>query len=187
MPRKRAAGARGLGEDERGEPLRRAVTLQARENTIGESFCFLRLGTDTGDFETGGGGGGESLIERSVRRPAQRPHHAAWPDSTARLPVRHWKRRLVAGTEGRGADWRGVISPCRLLSSRPLLLLRSSSRPPCSLTLSGGAQYYSDSGYAIIYTPEHPEGVVVADPMADCLPGVPTGSPAAAQHAPDSG
>jgi len=35
--------------------------------------------------------------------------------------------------------------------------------------------YYSDSGYAIIYTPDHPEGVVVADPMADCLPG--TGIP----------
>jgi hypothetical protein len=35
--------------------------------------------------------------------------------------------------------------------------------------------YYSDSGYAIIYTPEHPEGVIVADPMADCLPG--TGIP----------
>jgi hypothetical protein len=32
-------------------------------------------------------------------------------------------------------------------------------------------QYYSDSGYAIIYTPDHPEGVIVADPMGDCLPG----------------
>ena len=42
---------------------------------------------------------------------------------------------------------------------------------PASLTRAC-AQYYSDSGYAIIYTPEHPEGVVVTDPMADCLPGM---------------
>mmetsp|Transcript_14012 Transcript_14012/g.21803 ORF Transcript_14012/g.21803 Transcript_14012/m.21803 type:complete len:92 (+) Transcript_14012:114-389(+) len=35
--------------------------------------------------------------------------------------------------------------------------------------------YYSDSGWAIIYTPDHPDGVVVADPMSSNLPG--TGIP----------
>mmetsp|Transcript_2877 Transcript_2877/g.6643 ORF Transcript_2877/g.6643 Transcript_2877/m.6643 type:complete len:82 (-) Transcript_2877:277-522(-) len=44
---------------------------------------------------------------------------------------------------------------------------------PASEEPIGG--YYSDSGYAIIYTPEHPEGVVVAEPQSSHLPG--TGIP----------
>mmetsp|Transcript_15628 Transcript_15628/g.30860 ORF Transcript_15628/g.30860 Transcript_15628/m.30860 type:complete len:85 (+) Transcript_15628:268-522(+) len=46
------------------------------------------------------------------------------------------------------------------------------SGPKSEEPISG---YYSDSGYAIIYTPDHPEGVVVENPQSSYLPG--TGIP----------
>jgi hypothetical protein len=63
-------------------------------------------------------------------------------------------------------------------SPAALVLVCDSVQPPSPVRpvlRVGIGRYYSDSGYAIIYTPDHPEGVIVSDPTASCLPG--TGIP----------
>jgi hypothetical protein len=94
------------------------------------------------------------------------------------VAVRNGGRRVVERSKVRASHRRGIpyflLLPPHVLSEGVSCNFHASSEfnfsfrfPGCPFTV----QYYSDSGYAIIYTPDHPEGVIVADPMGDCLPG----------------